>query len=236
MFSGNASESLSESREELIQSLKNEGILKSKVIVDALIAIPREKFLWGGTPEFLAYSDEPQTLGETGQTISAPHMVVIMLEELDIRSGQKILEIGCGSGYEAALLGWIVSQGKAPREGNVVSVERNETLVEIATRKIVDLGLSKFVNVVLGDGTLGFPPGNKGELYDRIIVAAGARKVPSLLKSQLKSGGLLLIPVGGSSYQKLLRIRKKRSSEGSISYEEEGLVDCMFVPLIGQDQ
>jgi protein-L-isoaspartate(D-aspartate) O-methyltransferase len=235
LYSGYGSESLSESREELIQSLKDEGILRSKIIEDAVRAIPREQFLWRGTPKFLAYADEPQMLGDTGQTISAPHMVVIMLEELDVHPGLKILEIGCGSGYEAALLGWIVSRGKI-HETPVVSVERDERLVNFATKNVANLGLDRSVSVVLGDGTLGFPQNSTEELYDRIIVAAGARCIPVALKTQLKSGGVLLVPVGGTAYQKLLRIRKKKLPENKVSFTEEGLVDCMFVPLVGQDQ
>lgn len=235
MYSGYGSENLSDSRAELIQSLKDEGILRSSVIEDAIRAIPRELFLWRGTPEFLTYTDEPQGLGETGQTISAPHMVVIMLEALDIHPGLKILEIGGGSGYEAALLGWLVSRGITQERELVVSVERDDRLAAFAAKNIDSVGLSKFVSIVCGDGTLGYPQDSKKELYDRIIVAAGARKVPTLLKEQLKTGGILLIPVGGSSFQKLLRITKRKLTNDSVSYTEEDLVDCMFVPLVGED-
>ena len=236
MYSGYDSEGLVESREDLIKSLKEEGILKSKVVEDAIRAIPRDQFLWRGTPGFLAYADEPQILGNTGQTISAPHMVVIMLEELEIVAGQRILEVGCGSGYEAALLGWIASRGMNQESSIVVSVERDERLVEFARKNIAGVGLSNERTVVAGDGTLGYPQSADEELYDRIIVAAGARKVPSFLKKQLKTGGILLVPVGGVAYQKLLKIRKKRLKDGTISFEEKSLVDCMFVPLVGQDQ
>jgi len=236
LYSGFDSEGLSESREDLIQSLRNEGLLKSRGIEDAIRAIPRDQFLWPGTPPFLAYADEPQALGDTGQTISAPHMVVIMLEALKISPGLKILEVGCGSGYEAALLGWIVSRGIRHETPLVVSVERDEKLVEFARKNIAAVGLSKEVTVVAGDGTMGYPQESEEEIYDRIIVAAGARRVPAFLKKQLKVGGVLLVPVGGLAYQKLLKIRKRRSADGSILFDEKGLVDCMFVPLIGQDQ
>jgi len=229
------SKALSESREDLIQSLKLDGVLKSKVVEDSIRAIPREKFLWHGTPNFLAYADEPQFLGDTGQTISAPHMVVMMLEELEITTGSKILEIGGGSGYEAALLGWISAGGKS-NQILVLSIERDGRLVDFARNNIATVGLSKIVNVVEGDGTLGYPQECADELYDRIIVAAGARRIPSFLKTQLKTGGLLLVPVGGLGYQRLVKLRKVRSADGSILYEEKKLVDCMFVPLIGQDQ
>ena len=118
----------------------------------------------------------------------------------------------------------------------VVSVERDERLVEFARKNIAAVRLSKEVTVVAGDGTMGYPQESKEEIYDRIIVAAGARRVPAFLKKQLKTGGILLVPLGGVAYQKLLKIRKRRSRDGSISFEEKNLVDCMFVPLIGQDQ
>jgi len=235
LYSGFDSKALSESREDLIRSLKIEGILKSKVVEDSIRAIPRDNFLWHGTPTFLAYADEPQPLGETGQTISAPHMVVMMLEELEITPGLKILEIGCGSGYQAALLGWIASRGKSG-ERLVVSIERDERLVKFARNNIARIGLANVVTVVEGDGTLGYPQECADELYERIIVAAGARRIPTFLKKQLKTGGILLAPVGGVLYQKLLKIRKTRSANGSVSFAEKKLIDCMFVPLIGQDQ
>ncbi|MHB2037631.1 MAG: protein-L-isoaspartate O-methyltransferase [Nitrososphaerales archaeon] len=234
MYPGYDSKALSESREELIRSLKLEGVLKSKVVEDAIRAIPRDKFLWQGTPTFLAYADEPQLLGDTGQTISAPHMVVMMLEALEITPGSKILEVGCGSGYQAALLGWIASRGKSDQL--VVSIERDGRLVEFARNNIAEVGLSKIVDVVEGDGTLGYPQECEDELYDRIIVAAGARRIPLFLKKQLETGGILLVPVGGVAYQKLLKIRKRRLADGSISFDERSLVDCMFVPLVGHDQ
>ena len=234
MYPSFDSKALSESCEDLIQSLKLEGVLKSKVVEDSIRAIPREKFLWHGTPNFLAYADEPQFLGDTGQTISAPHMVVMMLEALEITPGSKILEVGCGSGYQAALLGWIASRGKSDQL--VVSIERDGRLVEFARNNIAEVGLSKIVGVVEGDGTLGYPQGCEDELYDRIIVAAGARRIPLFLKKQLETGGILLVPVGGVAYQKLLKIRKRRLADGSISFDERSLVDCMFVPLVGHDQ
>ncbi|MGI0092019.1 MAG: protein-L-isoaspartate O-methyltransferase family protein [Nitrososphaerales archaeon] len=227
---------IKESRDQLILSLKSEGILKSKLVEDAIRAVPRERFLWKGTPNFLAYADEPQPLGRTGQTISAPHMVVMMLEELELKSELRVLEIGTGSGYNAALVGWITSQGRKKTDSRLVfSIERDLELVEFAKRNIESVGLGSLVEIIAGDGSLGYPPGSEMELYDRILVTAGAPKVPSFLKKQLKTDGILEVPVGGSTYQKLLKIIKKNPKDGKQAFEETKLVDCMFVPLVGQD-
>lgn len=227
---------ISEYRDRLIRSLKQERVLKSKIIEEAIIAIPREKFLWEGTPEFLAYADEPQPLGETGQTISAPHMVVIMLEELKLERGMNVLEIGTGSGYNAALLAWIVSEKNRGESAGrlVVSIERDERLAEFATKNIRSVGLSDEVKIIMGDGSLGYPQGSEEEIYDRIVVTAGAPRVPSFLKKQLKTGGIIEIPVGGATYQKLILVKKIKSGH-TTSFKEERIVDCSFVPLIGQD-
>ncbi len=225
-------EELARDREALINSLKREGILKSKSIEGAFRAIPRERFLWPGSPPYLAYSDEPQPLGDTGQTVSAPHMVAIMLEELELAPGMKVLEVGCGSGYNAALLGWLVSRDK-PGKQLVTSIERDERLVKFARENISRIELSSIVEIVVGDGSLGYPEASEDEMYDRIVVTAGARQVPPFLKRQLDTGAILLVPVGPSSIQKLLKIRKKRTDEG-VKYEEQRLTDCMFVPLVSQ--
>jgi protein-L-isoaspartate(D-aspartate) O-methyltransferase len=224
------------SREDLIRSLKREGILKSQIVEDAIRSVPREKFLWKGTPEFLAYADEPQGLGDTLQTISAPHMVVMMLEELELSRALKVLEIGTGSGYNAALIGWIVSR-RASRveEELVISIERDSRLASFSRENIRSVGLSKVVKVVEGDGSLGYPQGSKEEIYDRIIVTAGAPHVPVFLKSQLKTGGIMLIPIGGSHYQDLVRLEKNKKQGNKEYFEEEKVVQCMFVPLIGQE-
>ena len=169
----------------LIESLRDEGILKSKSVEEALLAVPREEFIWPGTPASIAYQDEPILLDETGQTISAPHMIVMMLEEFDLSTGLKVLEIGCGSGYNAALISHIVSRG-VPKsvEPLVVSVERDPSLVAFARQNIERAKLSEFCKVVEGDGSLGYPQESSDELYDRIMVTAGAPHIPVFLKKQ----------------------------------------------------
>lgn len=189
--------------------------------------------MWPGTPNFLAYEDEPLGLGDTGQTISAPHMVVIMLEELALNPGMQILEVGGGSGYNAALLGWIASRG-TKRSVLVTTVERNERLAQFARSNIAKLDLSDVVEVVVGDGALGYPEGYDKELYDRIVVAAAASKVPPLLKRQLKDQGLLLIPIGGIGGQILTKVKKVKGSDGGAEYRESKLMNCVFVPLVSE--
>lgn len=225
---------LDESKSSLIEGLKRQGVLKSRVIEKALRAIPREQFLWPGTPNFLAYADEPQGLGDTGQTISAPHIVVIMLEELELLHGMHVLEVGGGSGYNAALLGWICSRGEKTNVF-VTSIERDERLVNLARKNIERLGLSGYIEVIHGDGSLGYPQELRSEIYDRIMVTAAADRIPSFLKAQLKAGGVLEVPVGGSTYQKLLKIKKIKSEDGRIQFKERALMDCVFVPLISHD-
>ncbi len=158
------------------------------MIEEALLKVPREDFLWPGTPKSVAYVDEPVLLNETGQTISAPHMIVMMLEEFQIEPGLKVLEIGAGSGYNAALITHIVSEGiskaKAPL---VVTIERNSALSKFARNNIQKVGLASFCQVVEGDGSLGYPQESSEELYDRIMVTAGAPRIPAFLKKQLKT-------------------------------------------------
>jgi len=217
---------------DLLASLKAERILKSKEIEDALLQVPREKFLWPGTPESVAYLDEPVLLDETGQTISAPHMVVLMLEELKLEPDQKVLEIGSGSGYNAALITWIVSKGQ--HRGNdplVISVERDARLAKFAQKNLESVHLDKFCKVIEGDGSLGYPQEAEEELYDRILVTAGAPHVPVFLKKQLKIGGILQVPVGADGYQRLMILKKNAKRE----FEQHRSVDCVFVPLIGAD-
>jgi len=221
---------LEDSRLALITSLKSEGILKSKIIEEALLRIPREEFLPEDTPKSLAYIDEPVALGTTGQTISAPHMIVIMLEELDLKPDLRVLEVGAGSGYNAALLSYVVSRGSSARSPLVVTVERNPDLVKLARKNLEQVGLSSVCQVVQGDGSLGYPQESKEELYDRIIVTAGAPRVPVFLKKQLKVGGIMAVPVGGS-YQKLTILKKKSNDD----FDQRRTVDCVFVPLIGTD-
>jgi protein-L-isoaspartate(D-aspartate) O-methyltransferase len=214
-------------RRRLADSLVAEGLLRSEDVRRAFLRVHREGFVWPGTEE-QAYFDMPLSLGGTGQTISAPHMVVIMLEALRPQPGDVVLEVGTGSGYNAALLAEMVAPGGGPK-GRVVSVERVPELVAFARKNLGAAGYSDRVEVLLKDGTLGTP--DVGTLFDGIMVTAAAPRIPAALKKQLKVGGTLLIPVGPLGYQYLIRTVRVMGDR----FEEEDLGACVFVPLVGED-
>ncbi len=166
----------------------------------------------------MAYVDSPLPIG-SGQTISAPHMVAMMSEALDVKPGQKVLEVGTGSGYQAAVLSVLGAK-------HVYTVERIGSLAERARKTLHKLGYDN-VSVLLQEGTLGYA---REAPYDRIIVTAGAPRVPKALSGQLAENGILVIPVGDRRVQRLLLIEKKRGE-----LIEKNLGDCVFVPLVGTD-
>ncbi len=212
-------ELLEEQKDRLVDSLVRRGYISSPKVQAAMRRVPREEFL----PEDLrneAYVDTPLPIGE-GQTISAPHMVAIMAEHLDLAPGMKVLEIGAGSGYHAAVCAELVAPA-----GHIYTIERISTLASMAENNIKKTGYSDLVTVVFGDGTMGLP---EHAPYDRIFVAAGAPDIPSPLTDQLADGGKLLVPVGGRFYQDLIRIEKRGEK-----LVKENLGGCVFVPLIGE--
>lgn len=209
----------SEQRSELVDGLVRRGYITKCEVAEALRKVPREEFV----PRSLmdeAYIDTPLPIG-SGQTISAPHMVAMMAEALDLRPGQKVLEVGGGSGYHAAVTAELVSPG-----GHVFTVERLPALVEFARDNIARTGYSDSVTVILSDGSVGLP---SEAPFDRIFVACGAPAVPEPLKSQLKDGGLMLVPVGGRMYQNLVKIERRGDR-----YISQDLGGCVFVPLVGE--
>jgi protein-L-isoaspartate(D-aspartate) O-methyltransferase len=200
-------------KEEMLKMLR--GNIDDRVI-EAMGRVPREFFI----PESIrsmAYEDHPLPIGE-GQTISAPHMVAIMCDVLDLREGMRVLDVGTGSGYHAAVMADLVSP-----KGHVYSIERVPELVVFARRNLREAGIEN-VTVVEGDGSSGL---SDYAPYDRINVAATAPEVPEPLKEQLKVGGKLVIPVG-SCYQELVLVI--RTGEG---FELEHHGGVVFVPLIG---
>ncbi len=215
-----------ERRRILVKNLKEEGLIKSGSVELAFLKVPREKFVWEDEVEN-AYLDIPLPLGKTRQTISAPHMVAIMLEEMELKRGFKVLEVGCGSGYSAALMAEIVGS-----EGCVVSIERIPELVEFAKRNLEATGYGGTVKVVLGDGCLGYPPRSEEEIYDRVVVTAAASTIPKYLKKQTKQGGILLIPVGGPWSQTLKKLVKISADK----FDVKDVTECVFVPLIESDE
>src|SRR3954451_23809327 len=192
--------------------------VRDQLVLDAMRKVPREQFLQKNLREF-AYEDSPLPIaGE--QTISQPYIVAFMAEALMLKGGEKVLEIGAGSGYAAAVLSVIAA--------DVYTVERLGQLADKAAATLADLGYDN-VHVLHGDGTRGWP---EHAPYDAIVVAAGGPQVPESLKEQLKIGGRLVIPVGRDPrVQELVRVT--RISENR--YEREDLADVRFVPLIGQE-
>ncbi|MDI6739504.1 MAG: protein-L-isoaspartate(D-aspartate) O-methyltransferase [Candidatus Edwardsbacteria bacterium] len=191
------------------------GIRDPRVLA-ALGKVPRHSFVADALGD-RAYDDYPLPIGE-GQTISQPYMVAVMTEALHLTGTEKVLEIGTGSGYQAAIL--------AELTGQVFTVERMDKLARRARQILDDL---KYHNVAIkiGDGTLGW---SEYAPYDRIIVTAGAPGLPAAYWDQLAEGGRIAIPLGDRDMQTLEIIEKKEGREVRTSLDR-----CMFVPLIGKD-
>ncbi len=227
---------LREKKLALLAELEKEGVLNKEEIREAFEKVDRKNFVPKEYQEN-AYINEPIAIS-FGQTVSQPYTVAFMLDALDLKKGQKVLDVGTGSGWAAALLAKIVGS-----KGKVITIERVEELYEFAKQR-----LKKYKNVkqVLGDGSKGY---EKEAPYDRITVAAASPDVPKPLFDQLKESGILLIPIGGdlcktkdikpmgnsrflysTSYkQKMLKIKKVK---GKMKINNLG--EFVFVPLIGK--
>ena len=198
------------------KQLEGRGI-RSPAVLAAMREVPREEFVPAELLE-LAYDDGPLPIGE-GQTISQPYMVAYMIEALEPAGGERVLEIGTGSGYAAAVLSRVVTE--------VHTVERIEALASTARERLDRLGYAN-VHIHVGDGSLGWP---EHAPYDAIVVTAGAPQVPQPLLEQLVVGGRLVIPVGNTPrMQTLVRVRRTGENE----YRHENHFGVMFVPLIGE--
>jgi protein-L-isoaspartate(D-aspartate) O-methyltransferase len=197
------------------EQLVRRGI-KDQSVLNAFLGVPRHKFV----EEYLkykAYDDYPLSIGY-GQTISQPYMVALMTEAINPQPAERILEIGTGSGYQAAILSRLCSA--------VYTIERISALASRARKALDDLGYFN-VHIRLGDGTMGLP---QDAPYDGIIVTAGAPHVPESLIGQLREDGRLIIPIGDEGIQDLKRII--RTKDG---VKEESLGGCRFVKLIGKN-
>jgi protein-L-isoaspartate(D-aspartate) O-methyltransferase len=205
-------------REEMVDHHIFARGVRSRQVLEAMRKVPREAFLPRDMHEF-AYEDAPLPIAE-GQTISQPYIVALMADALALEGGEKVLEIGTGSGYAAAVLAEIA--------GEVYTVERIGQLAEKAAPVLAGLGYHN-IHILHGDGTRGWPDHAP---YDAIVVAAGGPKVPEALRAQLKVGGRLVIPVGSDARaQELVRITRISQDE----YKREDLADVRFVPLLGQE-
>jgi len=207
--------SFSKIREEMIRDqLVSRGIA-DMLVLNAMKKVERHKFVPKDL-EASAYEDCALPIGG-GQTISQPYMVAIMTEKLGLSGGEKVLEIGTGSGYQAAVLAEIA--------GEVYSIERIPSIAEKAKKIFDELGY-KNIKTIVGDGTLGLP---EEAPFDAIIVTAGSPDIPKPLVDQLSEGGRLVIPVG-ETFEQILTIVTKRGGKLDI----ERSIGCVFVPLVGK--
>ena len=204
-----------ELREGMVKNQLEERGLRDPRVLDAMRRIPRHSFVPEGIRS-RAYDDTPLPLGE-GQTISQPYMVAWMTELLKLKGDETVLEIGTGTGYQAAVLGLLAR--------DVYTVERIGALAESAAERLRTLGLEN-ITVVTGDGTKGLP---EHAPYQGIIVTAGSPQVPQVLAEQLIDGGRLVIPVGSASMQVLTVVERHGTQ---VTTREEGT--CVFVPLVGK--
>jgi len=191
--------------------------IRDPAVLEAMRIVPREVFVPADKVQ-LAYADSPLPIGQ-GQTISQPYIVALMTEALELAPDERVLEIGTGSGYAAAVLSRIAKQ--------VCTVERHSKLARTAEARFRQLGYDN-IQVHVGDGTLGWA---EHAPYDGIVVTAGGPALPEPLLDQLGVGGRLVIPVGPRrDLQELMRVR--RSSENG--YRQENLGSVRFVPLVGE--
>jgi protein-L-isoaspartate(D-aspartate) O-methyltransferase len=198
------------------RQIERRGV-RDRRVMDAMGAVPRELFVPERLQEF-AYEDTPLPI-EEGQTISQPYIVAAMAEAAAIRPSDRVLEVGAGSGYAAAVFGQLASR--------VVAIERHPALARLARERIERLG-SDHVEIVTGDGTFGWPDEAP---YDVIIGSAGAPEVPEAWREQLAVGGRIVMPVGEEPRrQRLVKLTRTRMH----AFEEEDLGDVVFVPLVGE--
>lgn len=202
-------------RERMVETQIEDRGVRDKRLLDVMRQIPRHLFV---PPAFreAAYQDRPLPIG-SGQTISQPYIVAVMTELLHLNESDRVLEIGTGSGYQAAILSRLAK--------TVITVERLPGIAENARQLFESLGLDN-ITVVAGDGTEGYGPGAP---YDGIIVTAATPGIPAPLVDQIGEGGRLVAPVGSRDLQQLVRLTKR---DGNVIREEFGGV--VFVPLLGK--
>jgi protein-L-isoaspartate(D-aspartate) O-methyltransferase len=206
--------SAAERRMMIETQIRKRGV-SSVSVLEAMAAVPRHEFV---PLKFRndAYADKPLPIGE-GQTISQPYMVAAMTEALELTGSERVLEIGTGSGYQAAVLSLLASQ--------VITVESHTPLALAAQERLTDLGYAN-VHVHNGDGSAGF---SDAAPYDAILVTAGAPEIPRIFASQLREGGRIVIPVGDRDNQELVRAQIE-----SGELKSRVLFNCRFVLLLGR--
>jgi protein-L-isoaspartate(D-aspartate) O-methyltransferase len=204
-------------REEMVRRQLRERGIRDPLVLRAMGRVPRHEFVSGGH-RAMAYDDTPLSIG-AGQTISQPYMVALMTEALLLQGREKVMEVGTGSGYQAAVL--------AEMGCTVHTIERDPGLAREAAARLAAMGYSG-VRVHLGDGTLGLA---EEAPFRGIVVTAGGPRVPESLRGQLDpEGGVLVIPVGDRGYQELVRVTLRGGR-----FTQENLGGCRFVPLLGEE-
>ncbi|NOX96888.1 MAG: protein-L-isoaspartate(D-aspartate) O-methyltransferase [Nitrospirae bacterium] len=204
-----------EERKRMVEIQLRGRNIKDEKVLRAMERVPRHKFVEKDCQKD-AYADRPLPIGE-GQTISQPYMVALMTQCLELKGNEKVLEIGTGSGYQAAILAELAKE--------VYSVERTESLSRRATKNLQELGYTN-IKLKIGDGTKGW---EEHAPYESIMVTAGSPDIPQVLVEQLSEGGQMVIPVGGSYSQELVVLRKRKGK-----VEKKDICGCVFVPLIGE--
>jgi protein-L-isoaspartate(D-aspartate) O-methyltransferase len=202
-------------REQMVQQQLVRRNIKDRAVLAAMRSVPRHLFV-AEESRHMAYWDGPLSIGH-GQTISQPYIVAFMTQLLRLQGGEKVLEIGCGSGYQAAILSCLVH--------HVFTVERHAALAEVAQERLESLGYTN-ITIVVGDGTLGLPDEAP---FDAILITASAPAFPPPLKEQLAVGGRMVAPVGSSGNQ-ILEILERRADDWHLDHS----IPVMFVPLLGE--
>jgi protein-L-isoaspartate(D-aspartate) O-methyltransferase len=203
------------SREQMVRLQIEARGIRNRQVLEVMRAVPRHRFV----PEYLlgsSYRDSPLPIGE-GQTISQPYIVALMTELLELQEHDRVLEIGTGSGYQAAILSRLAA--------SVISVERFPSLARDAHKILAELGYEN-VRIEIGDGSLGWP---EGAPYDAIVVTAASPQIPEPLMGQLADGGRLVAPIGPRWTQHLVCVRRAGDD-----FRSEALIGVAFVPLIGE--
>lgn len=203
-------------RERMVKyQIANKGVKDERVLA-AMRKVPRHRFVSPDAHAY-AYADSPIRIG-SGQTISQPYIVALMTELLDVQQDYRVLDVGTGSGYQAAILGELAAE--------VYSIERHSDLADAARETLKDLGYEN-IQVHVGDGTEGYEPAAP---YDRIVVAAAGPSVPTALLDQLAPGGRLVIPVG-PRYSQRLEVWERTGDK----FNKSTNIPVVFVPLIGKE-
>jgi protein-L-isoaspartate(D-aspartate) O-methyltransferase len=218
LFSSNGHdpESFARQRARMVEQQLRSRDIRDERVLAAMAKVPRETFISAEDVD-KAYGDYPVPIGE-GQTISQPYIVAAMVEALELRPQDRVLEVGTGTGYQAAILGELA--------GEVWSIERHAQLADKAQEILARLGYAN-VHVLHGDGSLGL---SQQAPFDKILVAAAAPRIPDSLVAQLKDGGRLIIPVGTRTEQQVQMVRKV-GDQVSVTLQDL----CRFVPLVGDE-